>query len=103
IQEACTHLPSCEDIGRVKLPAWIRLYTGKQLEIELRPANDKALYPIASYAMVIQCGACMITPRQLRARLAEATAAGVPLSNYGLAIAWMNGIFDRVVSPFVKL
>ncbi|MDD4640028.1 MAG: [FeFe] hydrogenase H-cluster maturation GTPase HydF [Bacteroidales bacterium] len=103
IQEACTHLPSCEDIGRVKLPAWIRRYTGKQLEIELRPANDKALYPIASYAMVIQCGACMITPRQLRARLAEATAAGVPLSNYGLAIAWMNGIFDRVVSPFVKL
>ncbi|MDD2618682.1 MAG: [FeFe] hydrogenase H-cluster maturation GTPase HydF, partial [Bacteroidales bacterium] len=96
IQEACTHLPSCEDIGRVKLPAWIRRYTGKQLEIELRPANDKALYPIASYAMVIQCGACMITPRQLRARLAEATAAGVPLSNYGLAIAWMNGIFDRV-------
>ncbi|MFA7359347.1 MAG: [FeFe] hydrogenase H-cluster maturation GTPase HydF [Bacteroidales bacterium] len=102
IQEACTHLPSCEDIGRVKLPAWLRDYTGKQLEIELRPANDKALYPIASYAMLIQCGACMITPRQLRARLAEAAAAGVPLSNYGLAIAWMNGIFERVVSPFVN-
>lgn len=103
IQESCTHLPSCEDIGRVKLPAWLRSYTGKQLEIDLRPANDKAPYPIASYALMIQCGACMITPRQLTARLAEARAAGVPLSNYGLAIAWMNGIFDRVVSPFIKL
>jgi hypothetical protein len=87
----------------VKLPAWIRRHTGKQLEIELCPANNKALYPMASYAMVIQCGACMSTPRQVRAGLAEAMAAGVPLSNYGLAIAWMNGIFDRVISPFVKL
>ena len=103
IREACTHLPSCQDIGRVKLPAWIRRHTGKQLEIELCPANNKALYPMASYAMVIQCGACMSTPRQVRAGLAEAMAAGVPLSNYGLAIAWMNGIFDRVISPFVKL
>lgn len=101
IQEACTHLPSCQDMGRVKLPERIRAYTGKSLEMEFRAADDPAQHPIASYALLIQCGACMITPRQVRARLSAAAAAGVPLSNYGLALAWMDGIFDRVVAPFI--
>lgn len=98
--ESCTHLTSCEDIGRGKLPRWIRQYTGKELHFDFVSGLDQ-LPDISQYAMVIQCGGCMITRKQLLNRLKPAIERGIPVSNYGMAIAYLNGIFDRAVKPFV--
>lgn len=98
--ESCTHLTSCEDIGRGKLPHWIRQYTGKELHFDFVSGLDQ-LPDIGQYAMVIQCGGCMITRKQLLNRLKPAIERGIPVSNYGMAIAYLNGIFDRAVKPFV--
>ena len=98
--ESCTHLTSCEDIGRGKLPRWIRQYTGKELHFDFVSGLDQ-LPDIGQYAMVIQCGGCMITRKQLLNRLKPAIESGIPVSNYGMAIAYLNGIFDRAVRPFV--
>ena len=98
--ESCTHLTSCEDIGRGKLPRWIRQYTGKELHFDFVSGLDQ-LPDIGQYAMVIQCGGCMITRKQLLNRLKPAIERGIPVSNYGMAIAYLNGIFDRAVRPFV--
>jgi hypothetical protein len=89
---------TCEDIGRVKLPAALRKKTGKKLEFDILAGNTpfSALNaPLSAYALVIQCGGCVITKQQVRARLLPALEAGVPVSNYGLALAWCNGIFER--------
>ncbi len=98
--ESCTHLTSCEDIGRGKLPRWIRQYTGKELHFDFVSGLDQ-LPDIGQYAMVIQCGGCMITRKQILNRLKPAVERGIPVSNYGMAIAYLNGIFDRAVRPFV--
>ena len=98
--ESCTHLTSCEDIGRGKLPRWIRQYTGKELHFDFVSGLDQ-LPDIGQYAMVIQCGGCMITRKQILNRLKPAIERGIPVSNYGMAIAYLNGIFDRAVRPFV--
>ncbi len=98
--ESCTHLTSCEDIGRGKLPRWIRQYTGKELHFDFVSGLDQ-LPDIGQYAMVIQCGGCMITRKQLLNRLKPAIERGIPVSNYGMTIAYLNGIFDRAVRPFV--
>ena len=98
--ESCTHLTSCEDIGRGKLPRWIRQYTGKELHFDFVSGLDQ-LPDIGQYAMVIQCGGCMITRKQILNRLKPAVERGIPVSNYGMAIAYLNGIFDRAVKPFV--
>lgn len=98
--ESCTHLTSCEDIGRGKLPRWIRQYTGKELHFDFVSGLDQ-LPDIGQYAMVIQCGGCMITRKQILNRLKPAIERGIPVSNYGMAIAYLNGIFDRAVKPFV--
>ena len=99
--ESCTHLTSCEDIGRGKLPRWIRQYTGKELHFDFVAGLDQ-LPDIGQYAMVIQCGGCMITRKQILNRLKPAVERGIPVSNYGMAIAYLNGIFDRAVRPFVQ-
>lgn len=99
--ESCTHLTSCEDIGRGKLPRWIQKHTGKQLHFDFVSGLNQ-LPDIEKYAMVIQCGGCMITRKQLLNRLKPAVERGIPVSNYGMVIAYMNGIFDRAVKPFVK-
>ncbi|MBO7646895.1 MAG: [FeFe] hydrogenase H-cluster maturation GTPase HydF [Bacteroidales bacterium] len=99
--ESCTHRTSCDDIGRHKLPAWIQRHTGKQLHFDFVAGLD-AIPDIKQYAMVIQCGGCMITHRQLINRLKPAVERGIPVSNYGMAIAYLNGIFDRAVKPFVQ-
>ena len=101
ILESCSHHVSCEDIGRYKLPAWIKKYTGKNIEFEIVAGLSAINRPIKEYAMVIQCGGCMITKRQIRNRLLAAVKAGVPVSNYGLAIAYMHGIYHRAVAPFL--
>ena len=100
ILESCTHQISCEDIGRFKLPRWIREYTGKTLEFDVVAGFDPSPHPIESYAMVIQCGGCVVTQRQLKNRLQPAIQAGVPVSNYGMAIAYLHGMFDRALRAF---
>ena len=98
--ESCTHNVTCEDIGRVKLPALLASRTGKQVRCEAVAGLASLPRPMEDYALVIQCGGCVITPKQLRARLAPALRAGVPVSNYGLALAYLNGIFERSTQIF---
>jgi len=94
ILESCTHLTSCEDIGRVKIPKWLTEYTGKKLHFDfisgLIPVEN-----IEKYALVVQCGGCMITKKQILNRLKPAVDAGIPITNYGMLIAYLTGIFER--------
>jgi [FeFe] hydrogenase H-cluster maturation GTPase HydF len=103
ILESCTHQVSCDDIGRVKIPRWLSTFTGKQLEYEVVAGLNRVPGKITDYSMVIQCGGCMITRKQLINRLKPAVDAGIPVTNYGMAIAYMHGIYERAVAPFVKL
>ena len=103
ILESCTHHVSCDDIGRVKIPRWLSSFSGKQLEYQVVAGLEKVPGNITDYSMVIQCGGCMITRKQLINRLKPAIEAGVPVTNYGMAIAYMHGIYERAVAPFVKL
>ena len=98
--ESCSHNVTCEDIGRVKLPALLAKYTGKQLHCEALGGLSPIPKNIADYALVIQCGGCVITRQQLASRLQPALDAGVPVSNYGLTLAYMNGIFHRAMEIF---
>ncbi len=100
--ESCTHQTSCEDIGRHKLPRWIEQHTGKELHFDF-VSGLNTLPDISKYAMVIQCGGCMLTQRQLKVRLKPAVDLGIPVSNYGMVIAYMNGIFDRATKPFSEI
>jgi [FeFe] hydrogenase H-cluster maturation GTPase HydF len=103
ILESCTHQVSCDDIGRVKIPRWLSSFSGKQLHYEVVAGLSKVPGDISDYSMVIQCGGCMITRKQLINRLKPAIDAGIPVTNYGMAIAYMHGIYERAVAPFVKL
>ncbi len=100
--ESCTHHVSCDDIGRTKIPRWITSFTGKKIEYDVIAGLDATIRPITDYSLVIQCGGCMITRRQLHNRLQPAIKAGVPVTNYGMAIAYVQGIYDRAIAPFVK-
>ena len=99
--ESCTHEISCGDIGRVKLPALIRKFTGKNIQFDyvagLAPINN-----IHDYAMAIQCGGCVATRKQLLNRTNLAVKAGIPISNYGMAIAYMTGIFKRATEQLIN-
>ncbi len=100
--ESCTHHVSCDDIGRVKIPRWINQFSGKKLEYKVVSGLDQVPGEITDYAIVIQCGGCMITKRQIHSRLKPAIDAGVPVTNYGMAIAYVQGIYNRAVKPFTK-
>ncbi len=99
IAEACTHHPIGEDIGRVKIPRWLTQYVGGKLEIQHVQGHD---FPsdLADYKLVIHCGACMLNRREVLTRIVKCQAAGVPITNYGLAIAQSLGILKRALSPF---
>lgn len=99
ILESCTHHASCDDIGRVKIPALMRKFTGKRLEFDVVGGLDTVSRPIEDYAFVLQCGGCMITRRQLFSRLLPAIERGIPVSNYGMAISYMKGIYERALKP----
>ena len=99
--ESCSHHVSCEDIGRIKIPSLLRKHTGKQLEFDFIAGLDRIPRPFTDYALIIQCGGCMVPSRQLRNRLQPAIDAGIPVSNYGMALAWMQGIFQRATAPFL--
>ena len=98
--ESCTHNVTCEDIGRVKLPAALKKATGIELLCEVIGGQSPLPSDLSQYALVIQCGGCVITAQQVKARLLPAIEAGVPVSNYGLALAWCNGIFERATKIF---
>lgn len=98
--ESCTHNVTCEDIGRVKLPAALKKAAGKDLRCEVIGGQSPLPTDLKQYALVIQCGGCVITAQQVKARLLPALEAGVPVSNYGLALAWCNGIFERATRIF---
>lgn len=100
--ESCTHHVSCDDIGRVKIPNWISTFTGKKLEYDMVAGLDNLPRAITDYALVIQCGGCVVTPKQLKNRLRPAVEAGVPVTNFGMAIAYIHGIFSRAVAPFTQ-
>lgn len=95
IAEACAHVPQNEDIGRVKLPRLLRNKLGESLHIDVVSGND---FPadLSGYDIVIHCGACMFNRRTVMSRVRQAKAQGVPITNYGIAIAALNGILDRV-------
>lgn len=100
ILESCTHQVSCEDIGRVKIPNWLTNFVGHKVEFEFVNGFSDIKYAPSDYALVIQCGGCVVKKNQLQNRLKPFVESGIPVTNYGLAIALVNGIFDRVVAPF---
>ncbi|MDD3756100.1 MAG: [FeFe] hydrogenase H-cluster maturation GTPase HydF [Bacteroidales bacterium] len=103
ILESCTHDVNCDyDIGRVKIPKWLCDYTGKNLEFKVVSGLEK-IDNIKDFAMVIQCGGCVVTKKQIELRLRPAIEAGIPVSNYGMTIAYVKGIFNRAIQPFIDL
>ncbi len=99
IAEACAHHPISEDIGRVKIPRWLRQYVGASLEIDVVAGRGFPDDP-SGYSLVIHCGACVWNRRSMMSRIQLCKAHGVPITNYGLAIAWSLGLFDRALEPF---
>ena len=99
ISEGCTHHRQCEDIGTVKMPAWVKNYTGKDIKFEFTSGGD---FPedMSKYALCIHCGGCMLTPRQMKYRAGLSADRNVPMTNYGIAIAHMHGILKRSIEPF---
>jgi [FeFe] hydrogenase H-cluster maturation GTPase HydF len=99
IAEACSHHAIEGDIGRVKIPRWLRQFTGVDVIIEVCSGRD---YPenLSQYQLIIQCGSCMLTRRETLARIQKAQQAGVAITNYGVAISLLQGVLDRVLSPF---
>ncbi len=99
ISEGCTHHRQCGDIGTVKLPAWIRGYTGKDLSFSFTSGTG---FPdeLSEYALIVHCGGCMLNEREMKYRLACAKDQRVPMTNYGILIAHVNGILKRSVEPF---
>ncbi|GAB4346391.1 MAG: [FeFe] hydrogenase H-cluster maturation GTPase HydF [Candidatus Abyssubacteria bacterium] len=99
IAEACSHHPIAEDIGRVKIPRWLTQYVDGKLEFTTIQGHD---FPedLSTYSLVVHCGACMINRREMLSRLMRARELGVPVTNYGLVIAYSLGIFERALEPF---
>jgi [FeFe] hydrogenase H-cluster maturation GTPase HydF len=99
IAEACSHHALEDDIGRVKIPRWLRQYVGGDLQIDTACGRD---YPadLKNYKLILHCGACMINRREMLTRLRKASEAGVPVTNYGVAISFLQGVIRRSLAPF---
>ena len=102
IAEGCTHHKQCDDIGSVKIPRWLRNYTGAEITIESCSGTE---FPddLSPYSLVIHCGGCMLGEREVRYRMKCAQDQGVPITNYGIVIAYMQGILKRSLSIFPAL
>ncbi|MBR1517516.1 MAG: [Bacteroidales bacterium] len=98
--ESCTHTSNCDDIGRVKLPRLLQQHVGGPLHFEFLAAQSPLPDDLASYALVIQCGGCVATPKLINARLAHVISAHIPATNYGLALAHLSGILPRATQIF---
>jgi hypothetical protein len=99
IAEACSHHAIADDIGRVKIPRWLIQYVGGELRVTHAQGRD---FPadLADYDLVVHCGSCMLNRRELLGRLLRCREAGVPVTNYGIAIAHSLGIVERALAPF---
>jgi len=99
IAESCSHHPIEDDIGRVKIPKWIKEYTKKDIIFDSCAGRD---FPdnLSQYKLIIQCGGCMISRREMLSRIEQAKAQGVAITNYGVCISYLKGVLDRVLSPF---
>ena len=102
IAEGCTHHRQCGDIGTEKLPAWIREFTGKEPEFVFTSGTE---FPedLSGFHLIIHCGGCMLNEREMKYRLRMAVDQNIPMTNYGVAIAYMTGILERSVRPFITL
>lgn len=102
VAEGCTHHRQCEDIGTVKLPAWLRRHTGKELSFE---TSSGVGFPedLRPYSLVLHCGGCMLNEREVQHRMRSAVEQGVPITNYGTTIAFVQGILRRSLSLFPEL
>lgn len=99
IAEACSHHAQEDDIGKVKIPRWLRLHTKKNLEIDVVNGHD---YPenLSDYKLIVHCGGCMLTRKMMQQRIKQARYIGVPIVNYGVAISYMHGAIPRAIQPF---
>jgi len=99
IGEACTHHPVEDDIGRIKIPRWLRQYVGEKINIDVYSGHD---YPenMEDYKLIIHCGACMLNRREMLSRVQKARQEGVSMTNYGVCISFLHGVLERVLSPF---
>ena len=99
IAESCTHHPTTDDIGRLKIPRWLRQHCGCELHIDVYAGLD---FPtnLTEYSLVVQCGGCMHNRREILSRIEKCEAAGVPITNYGICISQTQGVLQRVLSPF---
>lgn len=99
ISEGCTHHRQCNDIGTVKMPNWVRNYTNKNIEFNFTSGNE---FPedLSQYSLIIHCGGCMLNAREMQSRTGYADDCGIPMTNYGIAIAYMHGILRRSITPF---
>ena len=99
IAESCSHHAAEDDIGRVKIPRWLRQYCGCELKIDVYAGHD---FPdnLSEYRLVVQCGGCMHNRREILSRIEKCEVAGVPITNYGLCISQTQGVLKRVLSPF---
>ncbi|MGN1403223.1 MAG: [FeFe] hydrogenase H-cluster maturation GTPase HydF [Ruminococcus sp.] len=102
ISEGCTHHRQCNDIGTVKLPKWIQAHTGKAFQFDFTSGNT---FPedLSAYQLVVHCGGCMLNQREMESRAARAAAQGVPYTNYGTLIAYLNGILERSLTVLEQL
>ena len=102
ISEGCTHHRQCDDIGTVKMPAWVKKYTQKDINFEFSSGTE---FPddLSKYALVIHCGACMLNTREIQNRSRQAKQKDIPMTNYGIAIAHMNGILERSIEIFPEI
>lgn len=102
ISEGCTHHRQCNDIGTVKMPSWIDNYTGKKLSYSFTSGGQFS-GDLSQYALVVHCGGCMLNEAEMKSRLELCNEQGIPVTNYGIAIAQMNGILKRSLGPFPDL
>lgn len=102
IGEGCTHHRQCDDIGTVKLPRWIKEYTGKNPEFIFTSGTEFPL-DLSPYKMIIHCGACMLNEREMQYRIKCTADQNIPFTNYGITIAYINGILKRTVEPFPQI
>ncbi len=98
ISEGCTHHRQCGDIGTEKLPNWIKNYTKKDVKFDFTSGSDFPEY-LKKYKLIIHCGACMLTEREMKTRISLSNEQEIPISNYGIIIAKINGILERAVEP----
>ena len=98
ISEGCTHHRQCDDIGTVKLPRWIQEYTGKAINFAY---TSGGAFPddLTPYKLIVHCGGCMLNEREMKYRIARAEDDGIPMTNYGILISYVNGILQRAIKP----